>query len=50
MNILKYVGNKLFHKSYFNTYFKHRSFINCQHPLDHQKSKRFPEKHLLLPY
>ena len=23
---------------------------NCQHPLDHQKSKRVPEKHLLLPY
>ena len=23
---------------------------NCQHPLDHQKSKRFPEKHLLLLY
>ena len=22
--------------------------INCQHPLDHQKSKRVPEKHLLL--
>ena len=21
--------------------------INCQHPLDHQKSKRVPEKHLL---
>ena len=21
---------------------------NCQHPLDHQKSKRVPEKHLLL--
>ena len=21
---------------------------NCQHPLDHRKSKRFPEKHLLL--
>ena len=21
---------------------------NCQHPLDHQKSKRIPEKHLLL--
>ena len=23
---------------------------NCQHPLDHQKSKRVPEKHLFLPY
>ena len=23
---------------------------NCQHPLDHQKSKRVPEKHLLLFY
>ena len=23
---------------------------NCQHPLDHQKSKRAPEKHLLLLY
>ena len=23
---------------------------NCQHPLDHQKSKRVPEKHLLLLY
>ena len=23
---------------------------NCQHPLDHQKSKRIPEKHLLLLY
>ena len=23
---------------------------NCQHPLDHQKSKRIPEKHLFLPY
>ena len=26
----------------------HRS--NCQHPLDHQKSKRVPEKHLFLLY
>ena len=24
--------------------------INCQHPLDHRKSKRIPEKHLLLLY
>ena len=24
--------------------------INCQHPLDHGKSKRVPEKHLLLLY
>ena len=24
--------------------------INCQHPLDHQKSKSVPEKHLLLLY
>ena len=23
---------------------------NCQHPLDHGKSKRVPEKHLFLPY
>ena len=23
---------------------------NCQHPLDHGKSKRFPEKHLFLLY
>ena len=23
---------------------------NCQHPLDHQKSKRVPEKHLLIDY
>ena len=23
---------------------------NCQHPLDHQKSKRIPEKHLLMLY
>jgi len=23
---------------------------NCQHPLDHRKSKRIPEKHLLLFY
>jgi len=23
---------------------------NCQHPLDHRKSKRIPEKHLLLVY
>ena len=23
---------------------------NCQHPLDHQKSRRIPEKHLLLLY
>ena len=23
---------------------------NCKHPLDHQKSKRLPEKHLLLLY
>ena len=23
---------------------------NCQHPLDHQKSKKVPEKHLLLLY
>ena len=25
-------------------------FSNCQHPLDHRKSKRVPEKHLLLLY
>jgi len=25
-------------------------FSNCQHPLDHKKSKRVPEKHLLLLY
>ena len=24
--------------------------INCQHPLEHQKSKRVPEKHLFLLY
>ena len=24
--------------------------FNCQHPLDHQKSKRVPEKHLFLLY
>ena len=24
--------------------------LNCQHPLDHRKSKRIPEKHLLLLY
>ena len=24
--------------------------IKCQHPLDHQKSKRVPEKHLFLLY
>ena len=24
--------------------------INCHHPLDHRKSKRVPEKHLLLLY
>ena len=24
--------------------------VNCQHPLDHRKSKRVPEKHLLLLY
>jgi len=24
--------------------------INCQHPLDHRKRKRIPEKHLLLFY
>ena len=24
--------------------------INCQHPLDHRKSKRIPEKHLFLLY
>ena len=23
---------------------------NCQHPLDHQKNKRVPEKHVLLLY
>ena len=23
---------------------------NCQHPLDHQKSKRVPEKHVFLIY
>ena len=23
---------------------------NCQHPLDHRKSKRVPEKHLFLLY
>ena len=26
------------------------SEINCQHPLDHGKSKRLPEKHLFLLY
>ena len=26
------------------------SEVNCQHPLDHQKSKRVPEKHLVLLY
>ena len=26
------------------------SEINCQHPLDHQKSKRVPEKYLFLLY
>ena len=26
------------------------AFLNCQHPLDHQKSKRVPEKHLFLLY
>ena len=25
-----------------------RNQWNCQHPLDHQKSKKIPEKHLLL--
>ena len=25
-------------------------YANCQHPLDHRKSKRVPEKHLLLLY
>ena len=30
---------------------KHRNQrSNCQHPMDHQKSKRVPEKHLLLLY
>ena len=24
--------------------------INCQHPVDHQKSKRVPEKHVFLLY
>ena len=24
--------------------------LNCQHPLDHRKSKRVPEKHLFLLY
>ena len=24
--------------------------LNCQHLLDHQKSKKIPEKHLLLPH
>ena len=27
-----------------------RNQWNCQHPLDHQKSKKIPEKHLLLLY
>ena len=30
--------------------FRKNQRSNCQHPLDHQKSKRVPEKHLLLLY
>ena len=29
---------------------KHKPESNCQHLLDHQKSKRVPEKHLFLVY
>ena len=29
---------------------KRNQRLNCQHPLDHQKSKRVPEKHLFLLY
>ena len=28
--------------------FRRGTKIKCQHPLDHRKSKRIPEKHLLL--
>ena len=31
-------------------YVKRNQRSNCQHPLDHRKSKRVPEKHLLLLY
>ena len=30
--------------------FQRKQRSNCQHPLDHQKSKRVPEKHLFLLY
>ena len=38
--------------SYFQVGFRkgRGSRSNCQHPLDHQKSTRLPEKHLLLLY
>ena len=31
-------------------YVKRNQRSNCQHPLDHRKSKRVPEKYLLLLY
>ena len=35
----------------FKLYWKKRNWrSNCQHPLDHRKSKRVPVKHLLLLY
>ena len=43
-------------KQYVNQMFKlalekaEESEIKCQHPLDHRKSKRVPEKHLLMLY
>jgi len=30
--------------------FRRNQRSNCQHPLDHRKSKRVPEKHLFLLY
>ena len=34
----------------FSYLFPYYGLSNCQHPLDHQKSKRVPEKHLFLLY
>ena len=37
-------------KSWLKTQHSKNQRSNCQHPLDHQKCKKVPEKHLLLPY
>ena len=35
-------------QKFMTLYRRQGSWPNCQHPLDHQKSKRVPEKHLFL--